>query len=77
MPDHNPNSGDRLITLELGMKSLSKDVSDLSTFVKKEFEYYVRLERYRIVETAVFGLISLITTGVVGALLLIVLKKGI
>lgn len=76
-----PSVPERLAAIETAQKYLVQSQSDLETQVttgfsnlNAKFELYVRLERYRIVELAVFGTIALMTTSVIGALITLVIK---
>lgn len=72
---------ERLLLIEQALQNFSQKQSDLDkefrtafASLESKFDLYVRLERYKIVELAVFGVIGLMTTAVIVALLAVVIK---
>jgi hypothetical protein len=68
---------ERLIRLESAvgyLKDNKKDVDDALESLRKTFQEYVRLERYKVVEISVFSVIGLMTSAVILALIALVVK---
>lgn len=85
--DHNNSFGrdltdrERLLLLEQNHQNLAKNQEEFKeqvlsgiTSLNDKFDLYVRLERYKVIERAVFGVIGLMTTAVIVALLTLVVK---
>lgn len=78
-----PSHAERLMKVEVELRGLKESFHELKEdldnkfdLVFNKFDQYVRLERYKVVELAVFGVISLMTTAVILALVALVLKSS-
>ena len=58
------------------LDEVKSDVDKKFDLVFDKFGQYVRLERYKVVEVAVFGVIGLMTTSVILALIALVMRTS-
>lgn len=84
------NSAERLVKVETmisnlleqqkrneeSQESTREELLEQIQILHQKFDKYVRLERFKIVEVAVYGVIGLMTTSVIIALLALVIKGG-
>ena len=74
--DKDDQSRSGLSNINLQLRYIRDDIKEIKENVKSDKEKYITKEEFAPVKSIAYGVVGLILTGVVGALMVLILKGG-